>query len=108
MPISVGPYSILLTNTCIQLLLGCIDSTALVPVTDLADRFNCLRPEGSQDALRHLILPTIVLGTVPLAVVARMTRSSMLEVLEEDYVRTARPRASRPSVSLAFARCATR
>ncbi len=42
------------------------------------------------DAARHLILPTIVLGTVPLAIIARMTRSSMLEVLEEDYVRTAR------------------
>ena len=42
------------------------------------------------DAARHLILPTVVLGTVPLAVVARMTRSAMLEVLEEDYVRTAR------------------
>lgn len=42
------------------------------------------------DAVRHLILPTIVLGTVPLAVIARMTRSSMLEVLQEDYVRTAR------------------
>jgi dipeptide transport system permease protein len=42
------------------------------------------------DAVRHLILPMIVLGTVPLAVIARMTRSSMLEVLEEDYVRTAR------------------
>ena len=42
------------------------------------------------DALRHLILPMIVLGTVPLAVIARMTRSAMLEVLEEDYVRTAR------------------
>ena len=42
------------------------------------------------DAVHHLILPTIVLGTVPLAVIARMTRSSMLEVLEEDYVRTAR------------------
>jgi dipeptide transport system permease protein len=42
------------------------------------------------DAARHLILPTIVLGTVPLAVIARMTRSAMLEVLEEDYVRTAR------------------
>ncbi len=42
------------------------------------------------DAMRHLILPTIVLGTVPLAVIARMTRSSMLEVLEEDYVRTAK------------------
>ena len=41
-------------------------------------------------ALSHLILPTIVLGTVPLATIARMTRSSMLEVLSEDYVRTAR------------------
>lgn len=40
-------------------------------------------------ALHHLILPTIVLGTVPLAVVARMTRSAMLEVLGEDYIRTA-------------------
>ena len=41
-------------------------------------------------ALSHLILPTIVLGTIPLATVARMTRSAMLEVLGEDYVRTAR------------------
>jgi dipeptide transport system permease protein len=42
------------------------------------------------DALHHLLLPAIVLGTVPLAVIARMTRSAMLEVLSEDYVRTAR------------------
>jgi dipeptide transport system permease protein len=42
------------------------------------------------DAVKHLILPAIVLGTVPLAIIARMTRSSMLEVLSEDYVRTAR------------------
>jgi dipeptide transport system permease protein len=41
-------------------------------------------------ALSHLVLPTIVLGTVPLAVIARMTRSAMLEVLGEDYIRTAR------------------
>jgi len=41
-------------------------------------------------AVQHLILPTIVLGTVPLAVIARMTRSAMLEVLGEDYIRTAR------------------
>ena len=47
--------------------------------------------EGSfLSALHHLILPTIVLGTVPLAVIARMTRSAMLEVLGEDYIRTAR------------------
>ncbi|WP_392560438.1 dipeptide ABC transporter permease DppB [Orbus mooreae] len=42
------------------------------------------------DALEHLILPSIVLGTIPLAVIVRMTRSSMLEVLSEDYIRTAR------------------
>jgi len=41
-------------------------------------------------ALRCLILPTIVLGTIPLAVIARQTRSAMLEVMGEDYVRTAR------------------
>jgi dipeptide transport system permease protein len=41
-------------------------------------------------ALSHLILPAIVLGTVPLAVIARMTRSAMLEILGEDYIRTAR------------------
>lgn len=41
-------------------------------------------------ALKHLILPATALGTIPLAVIARMTRSSMLEVLGEDYIRTAR------------------
>jgi len=48
-------------------------------------------------ALSHLILPTIVLGTVPLAVIARMTRSAMLEVLGEDYIRTARAKGLPPS-----------
>ncbi|NCG52120.1 dipeptide ABC transporter permease DppB [Serratia fonticola] len=42
------------------------------------------------DAVMHMILPAIVLGTIPLAVIVRMTRSSMLEVLGEDYIRTAR------------------
>lgn len=41
-------------------------------------------------ALRSLILPSIVLGTIPLAVIARQTRSAMLEVMGEDYVRTAK------------------
>ncbi|MCM2282253.1 MAG: ABC transporter permease subunit [Bdellovibrionaceae bacterium] len=41
-------------------------------------------------AFQHLILPAIALGTIPLAAIARMTRSSMLEVLGEDYMRTAR------------------
>ncbi len=48
------------------------------------------------DAVRHLILPAIVLGTVPLGVIARMTRSAMLEVLSEDYVRTARAKGLSP------------
>src|SRR5437763_759541 len=43
-----------------------------------------------RSALSHLVLPSIALGTIPLAVIARMTRSAMLEVLREDYVRTAR------------------
>lgn len=42
------------------------------------------------NALRHLVLPAVTLSTVPLAIIARMTRSSLLEVLRQDYVRTAR------------------
>jgi dipeptide transport system permease protein len=48
-------------------------------------------------AVQHLILPTIVLGTIPLAVIARQTRSAMLEVLGEDYVRTARSKGLSPA-----------
>ena len=47
-------------------------------------------------ALHHLVLPTIVLGTIPMAVIARQTRSAMLEVLSEDYVRTARAKGLPP------------
>ncbi len=57
-----------------------------------------INPEVLQDeglapfwsAIKHLILPGVAMGTIPLAVVARMTRSSMLEVLGEDYIRTAK------------------
>ena len=42
------------------------------------------------DAIKHLILPSVALSTIPMAIIARMTRSSMLEVLGLDYVRTAR------------------
>lgn len=48
-------------------------------------------------AVEHLILPTIVLGTIPLAVIARQTRSAMLEVLGEDYIRTARAKGLSPA-----------
>src|SRR5918992_6412140 len=43
-----------------------------------------------RSSLHHLLLPAIVLSTIPMAIVARMTRSSMLEVLGQDYLRTAR------------------
>ena len=49
-----------------------------------------------KSAASHLILPTVVLATIPLAVIARQTRSAMLEVLGEDYVRTARAKGLSP------------
>lgn len=47
-------------------------------------------PQGALDALKHLVLPGITLGTIPLASVAKITRGAMLEVLGSDYIRTAR------------------
>jgi peptide/nickel transport system permease protein len=48
------------------------------------------------DGLKHLIMPALALGTIPMAVIMRMTRSSMLEVMGEDYVRTARAKGVVP------------
>ncbi len=48
-------------------------------------------------AVSHLILPSIVLATIPLAVIARQTRSAMLEVMGEDYVRTAKAKGLSPA-----------
>jgi peptide/nickel transport system permease protein len=56
--------------------------------------------EALIDTLRHLILPAVALATIPLAIIARMTRSSMLEVLQEDYVRTAHAKGLREGVVL--------
>jgi dipeptide transport system permease protein len=64
-----------------------------VPATTgflLVDAWRSGEVGALRSTLSHLILPSIALGTIPLAVIARMTRSSMLEVLREDYVRTAR------------------
>lgn len=47
------------------------------------------------DAVRHLIMPSLALATVPMAIIARMTRSAMLEVLNQDYIRTARAKGLR-------------
>lgn len=46
--------------------------------------------EAFWDALKHLIMPAIALGTIPMAIIARMTRASMIEVMKEDYIRTAK------------------
>src|SRR4030043_605404 len=46
--------------------------------------------EALLTGIKHLILPAIALGTIPMAIIARMPRYAMLEVLEQDYVRTAR------------------
>ena len=49
------------------------------------------------DALRHLILPSIALGSIPLAIIARITRAAVIEVSNEDYVRTARAKGLKES-----------
>ncbi len=62
----------------------------------LIDSFLSGKAGAFQSAASHLILPTIVLGTIPLAVIARQTRSAMLEVLGEDYIRTAKAKGLSP------------
>jgi len=47
------------------------------------------------DCIKHLILPSLALGTIPMSIIARMTRSSLLEVLHQDYIRTARAKGLR-------------
>jgi peptide/nickel transport system permease protein len=50
------------------------------------------------DVLKHLILPAIALGSIPLAIIARITRASVLDVQNEDYVRTARAKGLAPNI----------
>ncbi len=57
-----------------------------------------LNPEAAWDAALHLILPAIALGSIPLAIVARITRASVLDVQNEDYVRTARAKGVEPLI----------
>ncbi|HXH13659.1 MAG TPA: ABC transporter permease [Alphaproteobacteria bacterium] len=56
--------------------------------------------QGVGPFLRHLVLPGMTLGLVYMALIARMTRASMLEVLQEDYIRTAHAKGARPGVVL--------
>ncbi len=53
---------------------------------------------GLWDAIKHLILPAIALGSIPLAIVARITRAAVLDVQNEDYVRTARAKGLAPMI----------
>lgn len=76
----------------------------LYGVFDFIARMNILNSllslnfEVLRDAVRHLILPALALGTIPMALIARMARSSMLEVLGQDYIRTARAKGLRQRV----------
>ncbi|MCS7287284.1 MAG: ABC transporter permease, partial [Anaerolineae bacterium] len=54
--------------------------------------------EALVDCLKHLVLPSIALGTIPMSIIARMTRSSLLEVLYQDYIRTARAKGLKERV----------
>ncbi len=60
-------------------------SNSVILHSIIIGRFDVLK-----DAIWHLILPAVAVGTIPLAIIARMTRSSLLEVLGQDYIRTAR------------------
>jgi peptide/nickel transport system permease protein len=53
---------------------------------------------GLWDAIKHLILPAVALGSIPLAIVARITRAAVLDVQNEDYVRTARAKGVAPFI----------
>jgi len=54
--------------------------------------------EGLRDVLKHLVLPAVALGSIPLAIVARITRAAVLDVQNEDYVRTARAKGLAPRI----------
>ena len=70
--------------------------TATFTILDFISRMNILNAILStdydllKDAIQHMILPAVALGTIPMALIARMSRSAMLEVLGQDYIRTAR------------------
>jgi len=80
--------------------------TTLVPWTNFVMLDATLQGDWSAlaDALRHLVLPALALATIPLAIIARMTRASMLDVLSREYIRTAEAKGlSRRAVILRHA-----
>ncbi|MBN1963633.1 MAG: ABC transporter permease [Anaerolineae bacterium] len=73
---------------------------SLEPITGFLLLDALLRGNGEvfSDALSHILLPAFALSTIPLSIIARITRSSMLEVLHQDYIRTARAKGLRERV----------
>jgi peptide/nickel transport system permease protein len=69
--------------------LGTDVTLAAVTNFNLLDSLLMKNPAALVSSLRHLVLPAIALSTIPMAVIARMTRASLLEVLSQDYIRTA-------------------
>ena len=71
--------------------------TSFQPVTNFIILDAILKGDGGalRDALRHIVLPSLALATIPLAVIARLTRASMLEVLSREYIRTAEAKGLR-------------
>jgi peptide/nickel transport system permease protein len=65
------------------------------------DSIATANPDALIDSLKHLILPSIALATIPMSIIARMTRSALLEVLGMDYIRTARAKGLHERVVLA-------
>lgn len=81
--------------------LNLAEGTSVYGVLDFLSRMNILNGLLSlnfalvKDAATHLILPAVALATIPMAIIARMSRSAMLEVLGQDYIRTARAKGLR-------------
>jgi peptide/nickel transport system permease protein len=80
------------------------EAGALLALYQFVGRLNILNAllttnwELLKDAIKHLILPSLALGTIPMALIARMARSAMLDVLGQDYIRTARAKGLRQRV----------
>ena len=62
------------------------------------DAILALNGEALWDVLKHMVLPAVALGSIPLAIIARITRAAVLDVQNEDYVRTARAKGVSPGI----------
>jgi peptide/nickel transport system permease protein len=90
-------YNISLTGPVGSVIMSVLNFLSNMYVLDSIITVN---PEALFDSLKHLILPSIALGTIPMSIIARITRSSLLEVLSADYVRTARAKGQHERVVL--------